>query len=237
MRSADRAVQAAGAWLTAASLLMMITLGFHGPLAPDLLEQMATIAGAGVRWPLVHWIAALSLTLYAVGGLIMLTSRSRLTDGSWTLSAWAVLCVGSLYTAITATAEATAMAQAAVSGNEGMFAAWWAFAQGMGNGFAFFALGVAAVAVGEARAFEGAMPPSVAWLGVAAAIGSFSVWALGRWLEIAPGNLLWVVSSLAMSAWLLWFGLALARHHPAAEPRVAQRPRHGAERAGVVSGE
>lgn len=31
------------------------------------------------------------------------------------------------------------------------------------------------------------------------------------WLGIAVGNLIWVVASILMSLWTLWFGLALMR--------------------------
>lgn len=31
------------------------------------------------------------------------------------------------------------------------------------------------------------------------------------WLGVAVGNLLWVLSSLVMSLWTLWFGIGLAR--------------------------
>jgi hypothetical protein len=31
------------------------------------------------------------------------------------------------------------------------------------------------------------------------------------WLDIAPGNLVWVISSLVMCLWTLWFGVGIAR--------------------------
>ncbi|MBX7435077.1 hypothetical protein JDV09_23690 [Mycobacterium sp. Y57] len=73
-----KTVQAAGAWLAVASFLIVLTLVFHGPLADDLGGQMTRIAEAANTWSVVHWIAALSLSLYAVAGLLVLTSRSRL---------------------------------------------------------------------------------------------------------------------------------------------------------------
>lgn len=39
---------------------------------------------------------------------------------------------------------------------------------------------------------------------------SFSGWALGMWIGITFGNLLWLATSVLMCLWLLWFGLALA---------------------------
>jgi hypothetical protein len=69
---------------------MIATLGFHGPIAPDHNDQMTRIADAALRWSVVHWVAAAGLSLYAVTGLVILTSGSRLTEGWWTMTAWAV---------------------------------------------------------------------------------------------------------------------------------------------------
>ncbi|NIP83440.1 MAG: hypothetical protein GWM90_31120, partial [Gemmatimonadetes bacterium] len=166
---------------------MITTLAFHGPIAPDLQVQMRRIADAAARWSTVHWIAAAALSFYAVSGLILLTARSRLTDGLWTLTAWAVICVGALWTLTTAVAETTVMAEAAASGLDETFAAWWAFAEGKATGFAFLALAVAVIAGNEARNPSGATPAWSAWIAVVAGLGSFAGWALGMWLGVAFG--------------------------------------------------
>jgi hypothetical protein len=222
MTHADRAVQVGGAWLAVASFLMIAALGLHGPIPPDLQGRMAKIAGAAAEWSMVHWIAAAALSLYAASGLILLTSRSRLTAGGWTLTAWAVVCVGALWTMTTAVAEATVVTEAAIAGNEETFAAWWAFAEGKGNGFAFLALAVAVIAGSEARSPAGATPAWACWIAVLAGIGSFAGWALGMWFGVGIGNLLWLVSSIAMTLWLLWFGVGLQRTATAAAAAIAR---------------
>ncbi len=206
----DRAARVGGAWLAVASLLIIAALGLHGPIAPDLQTQMTRIAGAAGQWAVAHWLAAAALSLFAVSGLIMLTSRSGITGG-WALTAWAVVCVGALWTMTTAVAETTVVAGAAASGSYETFTAWWAFSEGKAHGFAFVALALAVIAGRDARDPAGATPAWSAWIGVVAAIGSFTGWALGMWLEVAVGNLLWVAASIAMSLWTLWFGAALAR--------------------------
>lgn len=211
-----RAVRVGGGWLAVASLLMLATFALHGPIAPDLRDQMAKIADAGARWSVVHWLAAAGLSLYALSGLILLTSQSRLTDGWSTLTAWAVICVGSLWTMTTAVAETTVVTQAAISGSYETFAAWWAFAEAKASGFAFVALAVAVIAGNETRAPAPATPAWSAWIGVIAGFGSFTGWALGMWLGVPMGNLLWVISSIAMSIWTLWFGVGLMRSPAAA---------------------
>ncbi|MBA2457736.1 MAG: hypothetical protein H0V43_02130 [Gemmatimonadales bacterium] len=190
---------------------MIAALGFHGPIAPDLNDQMTRIADAALRWSVAHWIAAAALSLYAVTGLIMLTSGSRLTEGWWTMTAWAVISVGALWTMTTAVAETTVVANAAVSGSNETFEAWWAFAEGKANGFAFLALAVAVIAGNEARTSEGLTPTWSAWTAAVAGIASFAGWALGMWFGVGIGNLLWVASSIVMSAWTLWFGVVLTR--------------------------
>lgn len=216
MRDPNGAVRAGGAWLAIASFLMIATFGLHGPIAPDLQVQMTRIAEQAVRWAVVHWIAAAALSSYAVGALLVLTSGSRLADGRWTLTAWAVVCVGCLWTTMTAVAETTVVAEAAATGSAATFAAWWAFAEGMANGFAVVALALAAIAGSDARNPAGATPAWSAWIAVAAGVGSFAGWALGMWLGVAIGSLVWVASSIVLSLWTLTFGIALMRAPSAA---------------------
>lgn len=211
MTHTNNAVRVGGAWLAIASFLMIAALGFHGPIAPDLNDQMTKIADATLRWSVVHWIAAAALSLYAVAGLVVLTSQSQLTENWWSMTAWAVIPVGALWTMTTAVAETTVVANAAGSGNNATFEAWWAFAEGMANGFAFLALAVAVIAGNEARRSDGATPTWSAWTAMIAGVASFAGWALGMWLGVSIGNLLWVVSSIVMSVWTLWFGIGLAR--------------------------
>jgi hypothetical protein len=86
-----------------------------------------------------------------VAGFVVLAAASRLNQGAWTTTAWAVLPVGALWTLTTAVAEATVVAGAAVSGNTAMFEAWWAFSEGKATGFIFLALAVAVIAGNETR--------------------------------------------------------------------------------------
>ena len=212
---ASRSAPTAGAWLATASVLIVLVLIGHGPLSPDLGEQMRRVADGALRWTVVHWMAAASLSLYAGAGLLVLTARTRLTESPWTLSAWVVVTLGSLWTLTTAIAEATVIAAAATTGATGTFEAWWAFAAGKANGFAFVALAVAVIAGHEARSPERVTPAWAASIAVVAALASFAGWALSMWLGVGPASLLWVVSSVLMSAWTAWFGVGLARQ---AEP-------------------
>lgn len=211
MARADVSRRVAGAWLAIASLLLAVGLVFHGPPAVNLGDQMKIIAEGATRWTVVHWLAAASLSLFAVAGLVVLTAGSRLTRGWWTMTAWAVLPVGALWTMTTAVAEATAITDAAVAGNRAMFEAWWQFAEGRATGFTFLALAVAVIAGNEARSPDRATPAWAASIAVVAGIASFAGWALGMWLGLPFGTPLWVVSSLVMCLWVLWFGTGLMR--------------------------
>lgn len=211
MPHTNTAIRVAGIWLAIASVLMIAALAFHGPIAHDLNDQMKRIADAAMRWSVVHWLAAAALSLYAVTGLVVLTSGSRLTEGPWIMTAWAVVPVSALWTLTTAVAEATVVANAAVAGNFETFEAWWSFAAGKANGFAFFALAVAVIAGNEARRSDGATPPWSGWIAAAAGVASFAGWALGMWFGVVVGNLLWLASTVVMSLWTLWFGVALMR--------------------------
>ncbi len=223
MRRTKSGIRVGGSWLAIASALIIVVLVLHGPIAPDLGDQMTRIADRFMVWSVVHWIAAGAFSLYTVAGLVVLTTESRLTEGWWTTTAWAVLTVGALWTLTTAVAEATVVADAASSGDREVFEAWWAFAEGNGHGFAFLALAVAVIAGNDARSAEGATPRWSAQAGVVAGIASFAGWALGMWFGIGLGNLLWVVASILMSVWLVWFGVALSRSPVSATPTVEAR--------------
>lgn len=211
MPHTNTAVRVAGTWLAIASPLLIAALVVHGPLAPDLSDQMKKIADGPMTWSVIHWVSAASLSLYAVTGLIVLTSGSRLAEGWWTMTAWAVLTVSALWTMTTAVVEATVVTNAAVAGAKEMFEAWWAFAEGKASGIAFFALAVAVISGNEAQSSERAVPAWSAWIAMVSGVASFAGWALGRWFGIDFGNLLWVASSVLMSVWTLWFGFALMR--------------------------
>lgn len=211
MPHTNTAVRVAGTWLAIASSLLIAALVVHGPLAPDLSDQMKKIDDGAMAWSVIHWVSAASLSLYAVTGLIVLTSRSRLAGSWWTMTAWAVLTVSALWTMTTAVAEATVVTNAAVAGAKEMFEAWWAFAEGKASGIAFFALAVAVISGNEAQSSERAVPAWSAWIAMVSGVASFAGWALGRWFGVDLGNLLWVASSVLMSVWTLWFGFALMR--------------------------
>lgn len=211
MPHANVALRVAGTWLAVASALLIAALIVHGPLAPDLGDQMKKIAAGATAWSVIHWVSAASLSLYAVSGLVVLTSGSRLADGRWTMTAWAVLTVSALWTMTTAVVEATVVTNAAVAGARDTFEAWWAFAEGKASGIAFLALAVAVISGNEAQSPERAVPAWSAWIAMVAALASFAGWALGRWLGVDIGNLVWVASSIIMAVWALWLGVALMR--------------------------
>lgn len=215
MLESNPAIRAGAALLSIASLLLIAALIIHGPLAPNLGEQMTDVTGRAFVWAAIHWVSAASLSLFAMASLIVLTARSRLTNTGLTVTAWALLTVSALWTITTAVSEATVVTDAALAGNREMFEAWWAFAEGKASGVAFLALSVAVIAGNEARSAERVVPAWSSRVATVAGVASFAGWALGRWLGVDLGNLLWVASSVFMSGWLAWFGVALMRVRPA----------------------
>lgn len=221
----NTATKVAGSWLAAASVLLAVTLVFHGPPEHHVGDQMAVIAQESNRWLIVHWMAAAALSSFVVAALIVLSAHSRLTDNGWTLSAWGVLPVGALWTLATAVAEATAVTDAAVAGDEAIFGAWWAFSEGMGNGFAVLALAVASIAANEGRALQKATPAWASGIATFAGLAAFTGWALWSWVDLGFGAPIWVASSILMCLWLLWFGVGLVRAEaPSAAGRREARP-------------
>ncbi|MDZ5698735.1 hypothetical protein [Chelativorans sp. M5D2P16] len=211
MSHADTGVRVAGAWLALAAIILAAALVFHGPIAPDHDTQIQRIADGSLRWSVVHWAAAAALSFFAIASLIALTAGSSLTREWWTLSAWALLPVGALWTVTTAVAEATVIHNAAVTGNRAVYESWWMFAEGNGNGFAAMALAFTVIAANEAQTEDGVTPFWVSSIAALAGLASFAGWALGMWLGQPFGSAIWVVGSIVMCLWLVWFGVSLAR--------------------------
>jgi hypothetical protein len=211
MTSSQTNLRVAGGWLTAASLLLALALVFHGPLHTDLEMQMMRIGESPSRWAAVHWTAAAALSCFAIAALLMLVSRSRLTSTGKTLSAWAVVFVGAIWTLTTAVTEVTVIADLAAAKDLAQFEPWWSFAQGFGNGFAMLGAAVAVIAWSEYRDPHRLLPKWSTAVGAAAGLGSFGGWALGVWLDVRPANLMWLIASGVMCAWLAVFGTALSR--------------------------
>lgn len=221
MSHTDTAVRTAGMWLALASIIMVLVFVFHGPISPSFDIQMSRIADGSVRWAVVHWAAAGALSFFAIASLIALTAGSRLTQEWWTLSAWALLPIGALWTMGTAVAEATVIFDAAVKGDQTVYQSWWRYAEGRANGFAAMALAFATIAANEARTPHSITPAWASWIGAVAGTASFIAWASGSWLGLAFAAPIWVAASIVVSLWLAWFGLSLARRE-AGEALVRQ---------------
>jgi hypothetical protein len=211
MTSDQTGLRVAGAWLAGASLLLALALAFHGPLHPDLEVQMTRIGESASRWAAVHWTASAAFSSFAIAAVLVLVSRSRLTSTGKTISAWAVVLVGALWTLTTAVTEVTVIADLAASRDLAQFEAWWSFAEGYGNGFSMLAVAVAVIAWNEYRDPHRLLPKWSAGVGAGAGLASFAGWALGVWLDVGPANLLWLLASGVMCAWLAWLGTVLAR--------------------------
>ena len=211
MTSDQTGLRAAGAWLAVASLLLLLALAFHGPLHPDLEVQMTRIAESASRWAVVHWTAAVAFSCFAVAAVLVLVGRSRLTSTGKTISAWAVVLIGALWTLTTAVTEVTVLADLAASGDRSQFEAWWSFAEGYGNGFSLLAVAVAVIAWNETTDPERLVPKWSAAVGAGAGLASVTGWVFGVWFDVGPANLLWVLASGVMCGWLAWLGTVLAR--------------------------
>ena len=73
MSRSEQHTRVAGVWLAIAAIVLALALVFHGPPSPDLGMQMMHIADGSLRWSIVHWAAAVSLSSFAVASLIVLT--------------------------------------------------------------------------------------------------------------------------------------------------------------------
>lgn len=214
-------LRASGVWLAVAAVLLFFAILFHGPLHPDLEVQMTRIGESASRWAVLHWMAAAAFSSFAIAALLALMSRSRLTRTGRTVSAWAVIFIGSLWTLTTAVAEATAVSGLSAARDLALLEAWWAFAEGYANGFSILAVAVAVVAWNEFKDPLRLLPAWSAAAGAVAGLLSFAGWVFGVWFDVGPANLVWLFASGAMCAWLAWFGAELARVGDPAEAAPA----------------
>lgn len=164
-------LQAAGAWLAGASILLVLTLVFHGPLHPDLSVQMTRIGASASRWAVVHWTAAAAFSAFAIAAVLVLVSPSPLVGTAKTISAWAVILVGALWTLTTAVAEVAVIAWNEYRRPQRLVPKWSA-GVGTGAGLASCAGWVLGVWFGVGPAIilwlvgSGIMSAWLAWLGI-----------------------------------------------------------------------
>lgn len=204
-------IRVGGAWLAIAAIAFIASLLLHARPSPDANEFMANIAAAPTQWMVAHWLAAISSSLFVIVGLLMLTTDSRLTDKWWTVTAWAVVIVGSLWIISTALIEATVVTAAAVDGDTATFVEWQLFGQALASAFVAVAPALALIAYNEARNGPETTPVWASWIGAAAGIVAAVAFALIIGLGLSMAGIVWIPTTIVMTLWVLWFGASLAR--------------------------
>lgn len=195
-------------WLGTGAALLTAALVFHGPPDPDLNVQLRHVADGSHRWSIVHWTAAASLFLISGGAFLALFGRAAGEDLPGHSGAWMVMALGALATFTTAVAEAAVVAEAAHAGDQATFEIWWAFSSGMANGFLALAIATGFIALAVLRSDDRGMPLWAAAAGTSAGILSALGWTLGEHMGVWIGGPVWLISTLVMCLWLVWFGLA-----------------------------
>lgn len=207
----DTRIRAGGAWLAIGAIAFIASLLLHAEPAPDPAGFMANIAAAPTQWVIAHWLAAIAATLFVIAGLLVLTADSRLTQQWWTVTAWAVVTVGSLWIVSTALIEATVVTAAAVGGDTATFVEWQRFGQALAMAFVALTPAVALIALNEARTGPATTPVWASWLGAIAGLVAGVAFALLVGVGVAMAGIVWIPATLVMSVWVGWFGVSLAR--------------------------
>lgn len=225
----DTRTRVGGAWLAIGSLLLVggsLLLFVGGVLQalrsgrPGDTLGLAIIAGDPTLWTAIHGINVIALAGFAIAGLVVLTTQSRLTRSWWTVSAWALLTVSALSAMTAPLSIATVMTGAATAGDAATFETWLGFVSAHYLALAVLGLAVAVIAASEARGGHGLTPTWAAWLGVVAGVGTFLGITLAFGLEVRPSG--WLLAAVVMGLWTLWFGVSLARSDDTTRPRAAE---------------
>ncbi len=195
-------------WLGTGAALLSAALVFHGPPDPDLTVQLHHVADGSHRWSIVHWTAAVSLFLISGAAFLALFEQAAGDNLPGHPGAWMAMALGALATFTTAVAEAAVVAEAAHAGDQATFDIWWAFSSGMANGFFALAIATGFIALAVYRADHREMPVWAAAVGTAGGFLSALGWTLGEHLGVWIGGPVWLISTLVMCLWLVWFGLA-----------------------------
>ena len=211
MKGTESRIRIGGVWLAIGSVLFVVGLLLHPPPSPNPSEFMATIAQDPGRWMAAHGVTIIGLIFLTVAGLIILTTPSRLTEHGLTTTAWAAVIIGSVLIMTAAFLEATVITSASVTGDTATFSMWNPFAEAHAFAILLVSLGIAVIAINEARTDQGLTAQWAAWIGTIAGLLSAGGFVLGIGLGIAFGGVLWLISTLVMSLWTLWLGVALAR--------------------------
>ncbi len=195
-------------WLATGAALLSAALVFHGPPDPDLTVQLHNVADGSHRWSIVHWTAAVSLFLISGAAFLALLERAAGEALQGHPGAWMVMALGAMATFTTAVTEAAVLAEAAHAGDQATFDIWWAFSSGMANGFFALAIATGFIALSVFRDNQSKMPIWASAIGTASGALSALGWTLGEHLGIGLGGPVWLISTLVMCLWLVWFGLA-----------------------------
>lgn len=206
----DTRTRTGGAWLGAGALLLAVGLVLHPP--PSAEGEFASVIVDGpTRWMAAHVVTAVGLFVLTVAALLLTTSGSRLTHSWWTTSAWGALMVAALWITTAAVAEATVITGAAVAGDTATYEAWQFFAEAHSVAFVPLALAFVVIAGDDARRAAGVTPAWASWVGAAAGSLALAGYVLALGLGIGAAGVVWLVASVLMSLWALWFGATLAR--------------------------
>lgn len=176
-----------------------------------MAEFMATIAENPTRWVAAHWVSAFALSALAIAGLIALTAGDTFTRNWWMTTAWALLVVGALWVTTAAVTEATVITAAAVAGDTATFEAWQLFAEAHAAAFIIVGTAIAVIAGNEARTAHAATPTWASWIGALAGVVAAGAFILAVGVGIAMAGLIWLITTVVLSLWTLWYGVALAQ--------------------------
>lgn len=218
-----------GAALAVGSLLLVVGIANHPPPSSDPAAFAATIADAPVRWQAAHVVTAIALFALAVAGLVVLSAGSRLTNHWSTHAAWAVLTLGALWVTTAAIAEATVVTQAAVAGDVAGFETWQLFAEAHATAFVALAAAFAVIAGSEARSAAAATPGWAAGVAALAAIVAAGAYSAGVGFGVGVAGPVWLVSTIVLGLWSVWFGVGLARSVPPAPSPAGESDASGHE--------
>ncbi len=205
-------IRVAGVWIALFGLLSLVSLAIH-PLGEEALQRaqtMQVIRASTAAWRASHFLLGLAFLFGSMAGLVVLASRSRLTNSPLGIAGWSMVAIANIPVSLGALVEATVIADVALANDPEAFDLWYGDFLGITIGLLPFSLvGIFLITMREIRAASPLLPR---WASTVAGVGALaSIGIVPGFLLVIPALNALYLAWFAPIVWFLALGIQLMR--------------------------